>query len=167
MKTAIATRSAKGKKKPAGNELVDIQVEEVSLVGSPANKTPFLLYKSAAVPTAKAVAPGGVHGAISDAMTAVHDALGQPDGSLDDALFALSSVVGALKGYAFRMMDSYMQAQYDAQQAAKASGDVTPGGEFVGGFEGCVTHMMSEKGLPEENARKLCAFIGRQAGRIP
>jgi hypothetical protein len=48
-----------------------------------------------------------------------------------------------------------------------ATGDLNPDGTFVGGFEGCVRHMMSTKGLPEENARKLCAYIGRQAGKIP
>lgn len=45
-------------------------------------------------------------------------------------------------------------------------GDVTKGGEFVGGFDGCVKHMMSAKGLAKENAEKLCAFIGRKAGKI-
>lgn len=51
-------------------------------------------------------------------------------------------------------------------EKGKKAGDVTSGGEFVGGFEGCVQHMMDSKGLPEENARKLCAFIGRKAGKI-
>lgn len=44
---------------------------------------------------------------------------------------------------------------------------LNPDGTFKGGFEGCVKHFMEVKGLPEENARKMCAYIGRQAGKIP
>lgn len=47
-----------------------------------------------------------------------------------------------------------------------AMGDVMKNGEFVGGFDGCVKHMTSMQGLSEDNARKLCAFIGRQAGKL-
>ena len=43
---------------------------------------------------------------------------------------------------------------------------INPDGTFKGGFDGCVKHMMTIKGLPEENARKLCAYIGRKAGKI-
>jgi hypothetical protein len=54
-----------------------------------------------------------------------------------------------------------------ANKLASDSAYLNPDGTFKGGFEGCVQHMMSTKGLPEENARKLCAYIGRQAGKIP
>lgn len=37
---------------------------------------------------------------------------------------------------------------------------------FKGGFKGCVAYQKETKGLPEENARKLCAYIGRRAGKI-
>ena len=37
---------------------------------------------------------------------------------------------------------------------------------FKGGFEGCVSYQKESKGLPEKNARKLCAYIGRRAGKI-
>ena len=35
------------------------------------------------------------------------------------------------------------------------------------GFENCVAYFMEDKGLPEENARRLCAWIGRKTGKIP
>jgi len=43
---------------------------------------------------------------------------------------------------------------------------IAPDGTFVGGFDGCVEHFTECEGLPEENARKLCAYIGRHAGKI-
>lgn len=45
-------------------------------------------------------------------------------------------------------------------------GDVSASGKFAGGFDGCVKHMQDSKGIPAENAKKLCAFIGRNAGKI-
>jgi hypothetical protein len=51
------------------------------------------------------------------------------------------------------------------EKAAK-KGDVSSSGKFVGGFDGCKKHMMDTKGIPAENAAKLCAFIGRNAGKI-
>jgi len=49
---------------------------------------------------------------------------------------------------------------------------INPDGSFKGGFEGCVRWAMASpkvggKGLSEERARKLCAYIGRKAGKIP
>jgi len=44
---------------------------------------------------------------------------------------------------------------------------INPDGTFKGGFEGCVKHFTQIKHMPEENARKLCAYIGRKAGKIP
>jgi hypothetical protein len=37
---------------------------------------------------------------------------------------------------------------------------------FIGGFDGCVEHMMSCEGHAEDSARKICAYIGRKAGKI-
>lgn len=38
---------------------------------------------------------------------------------------------------------------------------------FKGGFDGCVRYQKEKKGLNEKSARKLCAYIGRRAGKIP
>jgi len=43
---------------------------------------------------------------------------------------------------------------------------LAPDGSFVGGFEGCVEHFVECEGMPEERARRLCAYIGRRAGKI-
>jgi hypothetical protein len=50
-----------------------------------------------------------------------------------------------------------------------SSGDdahLNPDGTFKGGFDGCVAHFRTTKGLNEDHARALCAHIGRQAGKI-
>lgn len=39
-------------------------------------------------------------------------------------------------------------------------------GTFKGGFDGCVRYQTDEKGLSEESAKKLCAYIGRAADKI-
>jgi len=39
-------------------------------------------------------------------------------------------------------------------------------GTFKYGVEGCVKHFMEVMHLPEENAWKLCAYIGRKASKI-
>lgn len=49
--------------------------------------------------------------------------------------------------------------------AARASGKVDKNGEFVGGFEGCCVHFQSQ-GKTKEQAQRLCAYIGRKAGKI-
>lgn len=54
-----------------------------------------------------------------------------------------------------------------ATKATMACQHVNPDGTFKGGFEGCVDHFMTCKGLPKENAEKMCAYIGRAAGKIP
>jgi hypothetical protein len=51
-------------------------------------------------------------------------------------------------------------------KSVEACSHLNPDGTFIGGFQGCMDHMMTCKGLPEENAKKLCAFIGRAAGKI-
>lgn len=54
-------------------------------------------------------------------------------------------------------------------KAAKGKGSkyINPDGTFKGGFDGCVKHHTEIKGLKKENAEKLCAYIGRKAGKIP
>ena len=43
---------------------------------------------------------------------------------------------------------------------------LNPDNTFKGGFDGCVAHFMECKGLKKENAERLCAYIGRRAGKI-
>lgn len=58
-------------------------------------------------------------------------------------------------------------SQDEASDINLKEGDVTSKGEFVGGFQGCVKHMMATKNIPQSNAERLCAYIGRQSGKIP
>lgn len=51
-------------------------------------------------------------------------------------------------------------------KADKNSEYINEDGTFKGGFQGCVAYMQNEKGLSEDSAKKLCAYIGRQAGKI-
>ena len=51
-------------------------------------------------------------------------------------------------------------------EKAKEDGHLNPDNTFKGGFKGCVSHQEG-KGLSGGSARKLCAFIGRRAGKIP
>lgn len=39
-------------------------------------------------------------------------------------------------------------------------------GTFIGGFKGCILHFTRTKGLATKNAQRLCAYIGRRAGKI-
>ena len=41
-----------------------------------------------------------------------------------------------------------------------------PDNSFKGGFDGCVAYMKDCRGLAEENAQKLCAYIGRKTGHM-
>lgn len=47
---------------------------------------------------------------------------------------------------------------------------VSSSGSFKGGkgerFKNCVSYQMAKKGIAKENATKLCAYIGRKAGKI-
>jgi len=52
-------------------------------------------------------------------------------------------------------------------EKAKGSTYINPDKTFKGGFKGCVRYQMEKKGLAKENATKLCAYIGRRAGKIP
>jgi len=61
----------------------------------------------------------------------------------------------------YKLAIEYLELEKGAKK-----GDVTSSGKFVGGFGGCSKHMQDTKGIPKENADKLCAFIGRQAGKI-
>lgn len=55
----------------------------------------------------------------------------------------------------------------DMGEEQKASSPyLNPDGTFKGGFEGCVKHFQHTKGLSEERARALCAYIGRRTGKI-
>jgi hypothetical protein len=49
---------------------------------------------------------------------------------------------------------------------AKNCSHMNEDGTFTGGFDGCVEHMMSCEGHDEDSARKICAYIGRKAGKI-
>lgn len=51
-------------------------------------------------------------------------------------------------------------------EKAKKDSHLNPDGTFKGGFEGCVSYQKG-KGLSANSARKLCAYIGRRAGKIP
>jgi len=48
---------------------------------------------------------------------------------------------------------------------AKKDGHLNPDNTFKGGFKGCVSYQKG-KGLSGESAGKLCAYIGRRAGKI-
>lgn len=50
-------------------------------------------------------------------------------------------------------------------EKAKEDGHLNPDNTFKGGFKGCEAHQKS-KGLSVESAKKLCAYIGRRAGKI-
>ena len=58
-----------------------------------------------------------------------------------------------------------------ADELCKAKGNksayINPDGTFKGGFKGCVRYQMEKKGLAKDNATRLCAYIGRRAGKIP
>ena len=56
--------------------------------------------------------------------------------------------------------------EYEKEVEKAVSGKVNSNGTFRSGFDGCVKHMMDSKNLPKENAQKLCAYIGRNAGKI-
>jgi len=54
----------------------------------------------------------------------------------------------------------------DLEKAKKeGSKYINPDKTFKGGFKGCVAYQQS-KGLSKESATKLCAYIGRRAGKI-
>lgn len=52
-------------------------------------------------------------------------------------------------------------------KGGERSAYINKDGTFKGGFKGCERYQMNVKGLAKENASKLCAFIGRKAGKIP
>ena len=56
--------------------------------------------------------------------------------------------------------------EIDKAASTENSAFINPDGSFKGGFEGCQKYMQDVKGLPAENAQKLCAFVGRKAGKI-
>lgn len=50
---------------------------------------------------------------------------------------------------------------------ARDSEYINKDGTFKGGFDGCVRYQREKKGLSDKSAHKLCAYIGRRAGKIP
>jgi phage I-like protein len=62
---------------------------------------------------------------------------------------------GAVEGLTFYAADSSARDAY-----------LNPDGTFKNGFEGCVAYMQEVEGHDEESARKICAAIGRDAGKI-
>lgn len=66
------------------------------------------------------------------------------------------------------IQESLAKERRDGPYAQWRDQYLNPDGSFKGGFDGCVAAMMNRPGnpLPEENARKLCAYIGRKAGKI-
>ena len=110
--------------------ITKLHVNEISLVDRPANREPFLLYKS----------EGG--------------------------------------GVAAPMTHAEAEAEADAQipelsELAKAKGNpakekyLNDDGTFKDGFDGCMGYQKDEQGLDDDSSRKVCAFIGRKAGKIP
>ena len=61
-------------------------------------------------------------------------------------------------------------AAYETAKEKKRSKWIEPDGQFkkVDGsrFKGCVAYQMKSQGLDKESAEKLCAYIGRRAGKI-
>ncbi len=55
---------------------------------------------------------------------------------------------------------------FSADGGEKKSASLNDDGTFKGGFDGCVSHFMETEGLERENAEKLCAYIGRRAGKL-
>lgn len=61
----------------------------------------------------------------------------------------------------------YTPAELELQKAKDGGSEyINKDGTFKGGFDGCMKHQMEKKGLSEKSARKLCAYIGRKAGKI-
>lgn len=58
-----------------------------------------------------------------------------------------------------------------AKRGALEKKHIKPSGQFKGGkgdrFKNCVAYQQEKKGISKESATKLCAFIGRKAGKIP
>ena len=52
-------------------------------------------------------------------------------------------------------------------KGAKKCSHVNADGTFIGGFDGCVEHQIECEGHSKESAQKICAYIGRKAGKIP
>lgn len=52
------------------------------------------------------------------------------------------------------------------QKAAAKDPHLNADGTFIGGFDGCVEHMQQCEGHSADSAKKLCAFIGRQVGKV-
>jgi len=65
------------------------------------------------------------------------------------------------------LITGFSMAKSEVSKVDKANSKyVTSDNKFKGGFDGCVEWATNTKGLPKENAEKLCAYIGRKAGVI-
>jgi len=69
----------------------------------------------------------------------------------------------ALEASALISTDKDLEKAKDGERSAYINKD----GTFKGGFKGCERYQQNVKGLSKESAAKLCAFIGRKAGKIP
>lgn len=75
--------------------------------------------------------------------------------------------VKGLKSVAFTKKKAGWQFEKEIKMKfAKQCSHMNEDGTFIGGFDGCVEHMMQCENLPEENANRLCAYIGRKAGKM-
>lgn len=75
--------------------------------------------------------------------------------------------VKGLKSVAFTKKKAEWQFEKEIKMKfAKQCSHMNEDGTFIGGFDGCVEHMMQCENLPEENANRLCAYIGRKAGKM-
>lgn len=64
-------------------------------------------------------------------------------------------------------LEAQEKIRLELLQKAEKSPYINPDGTFTGGFKGCVAHFTEEKGYTEEHATKMCAYLGREAGKIP
>lgn len=80
---------------------------------------------------------------------------------------AVDAVALALeKGNALQTNAKRASVQDVVLEALAESLAAQQGDTFPGGFDGCMKVQMG-KGLSKESAQKLCAYIGRRAGKIP
>ena len=63
-------------------------------------------------------------------------------------------------------IDALMPPRQAPAYAAHECDHMNEDGTFKDGFDGCVAHMMECEDLKEENAKRLCAYIGRKAGKM-
>ena len=67
---------------------------------------------------------------------------------------------------AISMCEGESAKSYETAKEKQRSKFINPDGSFKKGFDGCVDYQMKTQGLDRESAEKLCAYIGRKAGKI-